>query len=55
MTPAIAGVVDSAAEARWVAWKARGASSDRRSGIIMGRLLAIAVILVVGWLVAQIL
>ena len=30
-----------------------GESRDRRSGVIMGRLFAITVILVVGWLVAQ--
>ena len=53
MTPPMAAVVDGAAEARWLAWKARGAASDRRSGRIMGRLFAITVILVVGWLVAQ--
>jgi len=46
-------VVDSAAEARWVAWMARGAASDRRSGRIMGGVLAMVLILVVGVLVAQ--
>jgi hypothetical protein len=49
----MAAVVDTGAEARWLDWKARGAASDRRSGLIMGRVFAITVILVVGWLVAQ--
>ena len=49
----MAAVVDAAAEARWTAWRALGAESDRRSGLIMGRLFAITVILVVGWLVAE--
>ena len=53
MTPPVAAVVDDAAEARWLAWKARGAERDRRSGLIMGRLFAIPVILVVGWLIAE--
>jgi len=53
MSAPIAAVVDSAAEARWLAWQARGAASDRRSGLIMGRVLGIAVMLVVGWLVMQ--
>lgn len=53
MTPPMAAVVDAAAEARWLAWKARGAASNRRSGLIMGRVFAITAILVVGWLVAQ--
>ena len=51
--PPIAAVVDGAVEARWLAWKARGAASDRRTGRIMGRLFAIAVILFAGWLVAE--
>ena len=45
--------VDSAAQARWLAWQAVGAASDRRSGRIMGRVLATAAILIVGWLLAQ--
>ena len=53
MSAPIAAVVDSAAEARWLAWQARGAVSDRRSGRIMGRVLVVAVILVVGFLLAQ--
>jgi hypothetical protein len=53
VTPPMAAVVDAAAEARWNAWRALGAASDRRSGLIMGRLFAITVILVVGWLVAE--
>jgi tetrahydromethanopterin S-methyltransferase subunit F len=53
MTPPMAAMVESAADARWLAWRARGAVSDRRSGLIMGRLFAVVVILVVGWLVAQ--
>ena len=53
MTPPMAAVVDDAAEARWLAWTARGAASDRRSGLIMGRLFAVTVILVVGWLIAE--
>jgi len=53
MTPPVAAVVDAAAEARWVAWQARGVASDRRSSLIMGRVLGIAVMLVVGWLVMQ--
>ena len=53
MTPPMAAVVDSAAEARWLAWKARGAASDRQSGLIMGRVFAITAILVIGWLVMQ--
>jgi len=53
MTGPIAAVVDSAADARWLAWQARGAASDRRSGRIMGRVLASIVILVAGWLVVQ--
>ena len=53
MTGPIAAVVDSAADARWLAWQARGAASDRRSSRIMGRVLASVVILVVGWLVVQ--
>ena len=53
MTLPIAAAVDSAAEARWLAWQARGAASDRRSGRIMGRVFAIVVALVVGWFAAQ--
>ena len=53
MTPPVAAVVDAAAEARWLAWQARGAASDRRSARTMGRVCAIAVTLVVGWLVLQ--
>ena len=53
MNSPVAAVVDSAAEARWLAWQARGAASDRRSSLIMGRLFALAVILAVGWLVAR--
>ena len=55
MSAPIAAVVDSAAEARWLAWQAHGAASDRRSGRIMGRVLAIVVILVAGWFVARLL
>ena len=54
MTAPIAAVVDSAADARWLAWQARGAASDRRSGRIMGRVFTIVVALVLGWLVSQI-
>ena len=47
-------VLDPAAEARWLAWKAHGAASDRRSSRIMGRVLAMAVVLIVGgWLLAR--
>jgi len=53
MIPPVAAVVDSAAEARWVSWQARGAASDRRSGRVMGWVLAIVAILIVGVLVAQ--
>ena len=53
MTSPAAAVVDTAAEARWLAWRARGAASDRRSGLVMGRLFAVALILAAGWLVAQ--
>ena len=53
MSAPIAAVVDSAAEARWLAWQAHGAASDRRSGRIMGRVFTIVVALVVGWFVAQ--
>ena len=53
MTLPIAAAVDSAAEARWLAWLARGAAGDRRSGRIMGRVFAIVVALVVGWFAAQ--
>ena len=53
MTAPMAAVVDSAADARWLAWQARGAASDRRTSLIMGRSFAIVVILVVGWFVAQ--
>jgi len=52
MTP-MAEVVDSTADARWLAWQARGAASDRRSSRIMGRLFALALILGAGWLAAQ--
>lgn len=53
ITLPVAAVVDAAAEARWAAWKARGVASDRRSSRIMGRVFAIVVILVVGFLAAQ--
>jgi hypothetical protein len=53
MVPPVAAVVDGAAEARWVAWRARGAASDRQSGRVMGWVLAIVVMLIVGVLVAQ--
>jgi len=52
MTPPVAALVDTAADARWLAWKARGAASDRRSGRIMVRAFAIVVVLVLGVLVA---
>jgi hypothetical protein len=45
-------LVDTAADARWLAWKARGAASDLRSGRLMGRAFAIVVVLVLGFLVA---
>ena len=53
MTPPAEALVDSAAEVRWLEWQARGAATDRRSSLIMGRVLAIAVILAVGGLVAR--
>src|ERR1051326_6090797 len=53
MTPPLVPAVDTAAEARWIDWQASGAASDRRSGRIMSGLLALVVILIVGWLVAQ--
>lgn len=52
MTTPAAAVVDSAADARWLAWQTRGAASDRRSGRIMGWVLATTVIVVVGVLLA---
>jgi len=55
MTSPVAAVVDAAAEGRWLAWQARGAESDRRSGRIMSGVLAIVVILVAGWFVARLL
>jgi len=55
MTPPVAAVADTAAEGRWLEWKARGAASDRRSGRIMGRVLAIVVMLVAGWFLARLL
>ena len=53
MSAPMAAVVDSDADARWLEWKARGAVRDRRSGLIMGGLFALALIVAVGWLVAR--
>ena len=53
MNAPVAAVVDSEAEARWLAWRARGAVNDRRSGRVMGWVFALALILAVGWLVAR--
>lgn len=47
--------VDVGAEARWLAWQARGTASDRRSDRIMKRLFVIAMILLAGALIAQVL
>ena len=47
------GPVDLDADARWLAWKTRGAAADRRTSIRMGRLFAIVVVVVVGWLSLQ--
>jgi hypothetical protein len=51
MTTPMAVVVDGAAEARWLAWQARGAASDRRNSRIMAQVFVVAAVLVVGWLV----
>jgi hypothetical protein len=40
-------------DARWQAWKAHGAESDRRSSIAMKWLFAIVFSIVVGWLAVQ--
>jgi hypothetical protein len=50
--PRLTAVVDSV-EARWRAWQARGAASDGRSGRIMLVLFAVALTLLVAWLVAR--
>ena len=47
--------VDLAADARWLAWKARGAAADPRISIRMGRLFATIVVILVGWLCLQVL
>ena len=52
MTARVAAIVDTAADAGWLAWQARGAASDRRSGRIVGRAFVIVVVLVLGFLVA---
>jgi len=48
MTPPLVEALDSAAEARWQAWQARGVASDSRYGRIMGWLFAVAMTLLVG-------
>jgi len=53
MTSPLEAVVDSGAEARWLAWQARGTENDRRSGRIMGGVFATVVILVAGWLISR--
>ena len=53
MTSPLEAVVDSGADARWLAWQARGVENDRRSGLVMGWVFAIVVVLVVGRLVTQ--
>jgi hypothetical protein len=45
--------VDLAADARWLAWKTRGAAADRRASSHMGWLFAAVVVVVVGWLSLQ--
>ena len=48
MTAPLAAVVDSDADARWLAWQARGAARDRRNGRLMGWAFAVASILAIG-------
>jgi hypothetical protein len=55
MTPPLVEVVDSAAEARWMEWRARGVESDRRNGRIMVWFFGVALTLLVGLLVSQLL
>ena len=45
--------VDLAADARWLAWKTRGAADDRRTASRMRWLFAAVIVLVVGWLSLQ--
>ncbi len=52
MTSPMAAVVDGDADSRWLAWKARGAARDRQSSLVMGWVLATAVVVAAGWLVA---
>ena len=53
LNASVVGPVDLDADARWLAWKTRGAAADRRTSIRMGRLFAIVVVVVVGWLSLQ--
>jgi hypothetical protein len=55
ITPRLTAVVDSDAEARWMAWRARGAASAHRSGRIMSGVFVSAIIVVLGWLVVKVL
>ena len=53
MTPALADQSDT--DERWVAWRARGATSDRRTALTMHRAFIAIILVLSGWLVFQLL
>jgi hypothetical protein len=53
LNPTAAVPVDLAADARWLAWKTRGAAADRRAASQMGWLFVAVVVVVVGGLSLQ--
>lgn len=44
---------DAAADARWLAWTARGAERERRSAVTMTWLFTSVMVVAVGWLAVQ--
>jgi len=55
MNPPMTSAESASADARWLAWKVRGAKGDRRSAIVMGWLFAILAVVLGGWLVGELL